>query len=207
MSTPVDTVATGTPWPLISLFEVKDLLRKSSSTDDDTLTSYLLAASSRIQQLCLPLGPTTVTDTFDGDGSASPLCLSTFPVNAVTSVAIYGSDGTPSVLAAAGGSSGVTVGYRVNKQAGTVTRVGPSCWPVGYGNVVVAYTAGPSQIPPEVAVGVKLYVQAMWDTRSVAGNLTRPGNEPEQITVDPVIDVPAEVISVLSDWLKPPRVA
>jgi uncharacterized phiE125 gp8 family phage protein len=204
---PVDTTVTPSSSPATSLQDVKALLRKTTTNDDDLLIDYMDAAWSRLQQLCLPLTPVTVTDTFDGLGTTEALVLSTFPVVDISSVTVYGYDGTPLALVPAGGATGVSTGYRVNKQAGTVTRIGLPVWPNGFGNIVVTYTAGPGVPPPELSVALRLYVQIMWDTRAVAGNMTRPGQEPEQPNPDPVLDVPMEVIGIMADWLKPPRVA
>lgn len=193
--------------PVTALEDVKSLLRKTTTLDDALLQDYTDAAWGRLQQLCLPLTEVTVTDTFDGSGTAEDLVLSTFPVTSVTSVTIYGFDGTAQLVVPAGGATGVTLGYRVNKQAGMISRVGSPYWPNGAGNIAVTYTAGPTTTPPEVVVALKLYVQTMWDTRAVAGNMTRPGQEPEQPNPDPVLDVPAEVVGIMTDWLKPPRIA
>lgn len=199
----------GPALPTVSLADIKQHLRKGSATTDDAeLTSYLNTALARIGEICVPTGPATVQDTFDGDGS-SVLVLSTFPASAITSVTTYTSSGTAATIAEAGGASGVLDGYRKNLAAGTLTRVGYRTWPRGWGNIVVVYTVGPTPTPADVVLAVKLIVAAWWEARRIAGNLRTPGgtNGDPGDAPDPTFGIPDEAYDLLLSWLKPPRVA
>lgn len=199
----------GVPLPQVMLADVKPALRKTGSTDDEELIGYLDAARNRIASVCIPLGPATVVDTFDGAPGAGTLILSTFPVNSVTSVTTYDAAGSATILSEAGGSTGLTDGYRKNLSAGTIRRIGYRTWPVGWGNVVVQYTVGPASTPAEVVQAVKVTLQAWWDTRRMTGNLQAPGGAtPEAGDLpNPTFGIPSDAYDLLLDYLKPARVA
>lgn len=207
---PSDTqILSGSPLPQVAFDDLLQRLRKASNTQDNVeLTDFLNSALNKIAAICMALGPVTVQDTFDGTG-ASVLMLSTFPVTGISSVTTYSSAGVPTVLTEAGGATGTLDGWRKNLRAGTLTRIGIRAWPAGWGNIVVVYTAGPAQTPPEVVQAVKQVVQVWWDNRRLAGNLRQPGGQtPNQGDVpDPTFGIPEEAYELLQDWLKPPRVA
>jgi uncharacterized phiE125 gp8 family phage protein len=122
---PSDTqYPTGLPLPQVTLTDVKDQLRITGTTNDAELTGYLQAAQSRIADICVPVGPATVQDTFDGVVGAGSLVLSTSPVTAITSLTVYDTLGNPTALSPAGGATGILDGYRANLSAGMVRRVG-----------------------------------------------------------------------------------
>lgn len=207
---PSDTqILSGSPLPQVQLTDILQHLRKGPSTTDNAeLTGYLNAALNKIAGICVALAPVTVQDTFDGNG-ASVLMLSTFPVQSITSVTTYSSGGVSTTLTEAGGATGNLDGWRKNLSAGTLTRVGIRAWPAGWGNIVVVYTAGPAQTPPEVVQAVKQVVTVWWDNRRLAGNLRQPGGQaPDPADVrDPTFGIPDEAYDLLQAWLKPPRVA
>jgi hypothetical protein len=199
----------GRPLPAVSLDDVKQLLRKTDTRDDTELSAYLDAAKSRIADICIPLGPATVVDSFDGELGTGSLILSQFPATAITSVTVYGTDGSSTPVVAAGGSTGLTDGYRANLSAGTLRRVGYRTWPRGWGNIEVTYTVGPSTTPVEAWQAVKVTVQAWWESRRLSGNLRAPGGtngEPGD-QPEPTFGIPVDAYDLLLNYLKPARIA
>jgi hypothetical protein len=209
---PSDTeFPTGKPAAQVALYDIKQHLSipDADVKHDDQLNGYLQTALARISDICVPLGPATVVDTFDGVTGAGVLVLSTSPVSAVSSVTVYGAFGDSQPVVAAGGATGVTDGYRVNLSAGTLRRVGYRTWPAGWGNIVVTYTVGPPQTPVEAYMAVLHTVQAWWDARRLSGNLRAPGGngaDPGD-QPDPTFGIPADAYELLLNYLKPPRVA
>jgi hypothetical protein len=209
---PSDTeFPSGRPVAQVALYDVKKHLSMGDSAKhDDELMGYLQTALARISDICVPLGPATVVDTFDGAaGGAGTLVLSTSPISAVTSVVVYGPLGDSQPVVQAGGSTGITDGYRVSLSGGTLRRVGYRTWPAGWGNIVVTYTVGPGETPVEAYMAVLHTVQAWWDARRLSGNLRAPGgngadpgDQPE-----PTFGIPADAYELLLNYLKPPRVA
>jgi hypothetical protein len=202
----------GPPLPQVTLFEIKQHLRipAATTTHDGELTGYLETAKARIADMCVPLGPASVVDSFDGEVGVGTLVLSTFPVTAITSVTIYNPiGGAPTILSEAGGSTGLLDGYRKNLSAGTVRRIGYRTWPRGWGNIEVAYTAGPAVTPPAAWQAVKLTVETWWESRRISGNLRAPGgNSPDAgDQPDPTFGVPTDAYDLLLNLLKPPRIA
>jgi uncharacterized phiE125 gp8 family phage protein len=207
---PSDTqYPTGLPLPQVTLTDVKDQLRITGTTNDAELTGYLQAAQSRIADICVPVGPATVQDTFDGVVGAGSLVLSTSPVTAITSLTVYDTLGNPTALSPAGGATGILDGYRANLSAGMVRRVGYRTWPSGWGNIVAVYTVGPAVTPVEVWMAVVLTAAQWWEARRLSGNLRAPGgtnDDAGDVTV-PTFGVPDEAYDLLLNYLKPPRVA
>ena len=207
---PSDTAyPAGPPLPQVSLTDVKSDLQITNSTHDADLTGYLQVALAKIAGICVPTGPATVVDTFDGVTGTGTLVLSTSPVTAISSVTVYDTFGNPTALSEAGGSTGLMDGYRKNLSAGTLRRVGYRTWPSGWGNIVVTYTVGPAQTPVEVWQAVKVTVRVWWESRRLSGNLRPPGgsnSEPGDLP-EPTFGIPDDAYDLLLDYLKPPRVA
>lgn len=207
----VDTqFPSGQPLPQVSLDDVKENLRQGSATvNDSMLSDYLDAALTRIADICIPLGPTTVVDSFDGSPGAGTLVLSTFPVTAVSSVTVYDGAGVATSVLPAGGATGVADGYRANLSAGTIRRIGYRTWPTGWGNIAVTYTAGPAVTPPDAWLAVILTVQEWWESRRLSGNLRAPGGtngDPGDLP-EPMSGIPVGAYDLLLNYLKPGRVA
>jgi hypothetical protein len=205
------TYPDGLPLPQVTLYDVKQMLRKEkdSGADDAELIGYLKAAQSRIASVCIPLGPATVVDTFDGDVGVGTLLLSHSPVTAISSVTVYEANGSSTPLVEAGGSTGLMDGYRKNLSAGTLRRVGYRTWPRGWGNIEVTYTVGPVTVPAEVWQAVRVTVQVWWESRRISGNLRAPGgtNSEPGDAPEPTFGIPVDAYDLLIDWLKPPRIA
>jgi uncharacterized phiE125 gp8 family phage protein len=203
------TFPSGPPLPQVSLADIKTLLRKTDTKDDDELVGYLDAAATRIAEACIPLGPATVVDTFDGEIGAGTLILSQSPVNAITSVTVYGANGSPTAVVEAGGATGQMDGYRKNLSAGTLRRIGYRTWPRGWGNIEVTYTVGPAATPPEAYQAVRITVQVWWESRRISGNLRAPGgtNSEPGDAPEPTFGIPVDAYDLLLGYLKPPRIA
>ena len=79
--------------PPLSLADAKEHLRVLHTTDDDYITSLVLAATEWIeQQYDIALRSKTVTEYYDGfDGDIQ---ITIYPVNSVTSVKYYDTDNT-----------------------------------------------------------------------------------------------------------------
>lgn len=206
MTYPSETVTATPSDPIVTLDELKRVMRKSGTSEDDELGLYLNAATNTITQLCLPLQQFSVIDTFDGDGYGTVLVLGLFPVQTVTSVLVYDFAGVSSPIVEAGGASGLAAGYRVDKIAGVVRLVGAGPWPDGYGNVVVTYTVGPVVAPDDVIAAVIDLAQHFWRYRIIPSS-SGQANQSDPQGYQPSIDIPQSVVGLLRPYLKPPRVA
>jgi hypothetical protein len=191
-----------TPW--VDLADVKAQLEKATDVDNEELQGYIDRACAMIVERCGPIVDTDFTETYDGEGQRTIL-LDNFPVTAVNSVSVAAGL-SALVLAAAGGTTGNTSGYRFKADTGELTRIG-GVWPCGYDNVSVFYTAGRGTTAPEPVVGATLLlVQHLWQTTKVGRGGGRPGTTGGGTTTSTYV-FPNRVEEMLFNFLKPPKVA
>lgn len=207
MTYPSESVTSTAPGTgIVDLDDLKTVMRKAGNSEDYDLGRYLDAAINAVTELCLPIQPSTVVDTFDGDGRNGALTLGQFPVQSVVSVLVFDYSGTSSAIVEAGAALGVASGYRVDKIAGVLRRVGAGAWPAGYGNVQITYTVGLDPIPPAVTAATIDLAQHFWRYRIL------PSSGGGQVNADPQgyemsNDMPQSILGLLRPYLKPPRVA
>lgn len=187
---------------LVSIDDVTEQLTRVKDSDLTALQRVLDSACLLLADMCLPLVPATVTDLLDG-GQPS-VVLSTYPVNAVTSVSTLDASG-PTAILEAGGSTGVWDGWRLDPLAGVLHRVGCRAWPLGWGNVEVIYTVGPDTVPANVQEAAIVLTQHLWQFRKVGHQPDQPGGDP--MGFSPSYAIPTKVIELVRDYLKPARVA
>jgi hypothetical protein len=152
---------------LTTLADVKAWLQTGQaafpSADDALLTRLVTAASQYIQTwLNRQIGSADYLEVRDGTGGHR-LQFACFPVTAVLSVAIDGQ----AVPAAAPFNS---VGYRFSS---TQLSVRGYSFKRGAQNVVIAYAAGYSTIPPEVAQACIELVSLRYRERTRIGEVSR----------------------------------
>lgn len=192
---------------LVDVEDVADQLHKVSDSDWVALEEHLAAASALISDMCVPLLPATVIDNLDGGGPT--VILSTYPVDTITSVHTYDTAGNMTVVVQAGGTTGLTDGWRLDPMAGVLTRVGWRLWPSGFGNVQVTYTVGPAVVPDAVARAVIVLTEHLWQFRKIRGSSSQP-NLPgggDAMGYSLPFAVPNSVIEMVRPYLKPPRAA
>lgn len=189
--------------PLCDESDVIDQMGPVKTADLTALDQHIETASRLLTAICIPLQPATITDRLNG-GQGSVL-LSTYPVNAITSVTAYDASGTATTLAEAGGTTGLLDGWQLDPSAGVLHRVGYRAWPVGWGNVVVVYTVGPAAIPADVTMAAVLLTEHLWQFRKISRQPAMPGNDPQGFSAPYAI--PNKVMELIRDYLKPPRAA
>lgn len=124
---------------LTTLARLKDYLKITSTTDDALLTRLIASASAFVQNwLNRTIVNSTYTETRNGEGMQRML-LQNYPITSISSVNVAGL----SVQA----RPALTASYTGNNQAGytnsdTTLYLTGFCFPQGFQNVVVAYTAG-----------------------------------------------------------------
>lgn len=189
--------------PLVDVSDVVSQIGKVKDSDLPDLVLSVDAASQMLTDICMPLQPATVTDLLDG-GQPSVL-LSTYPVNAVTSVTTYDAVGTATAVVEAGGVTGLNDGWRCDKTAGVLYRVGWRAWPLGWGNVQAVYTVGPAVVPANVQEAAIVLADHLWQFRKANHQPPMPGNDPAGFS--PSYAMPNKVLEMVRDYLKPPRAA
>lgn len=152
---------------LVTLDDVKDYLNETNSDDDAELTDVILRASTILLNHPLYRLAAAVTSyTQDWTAGGEVILLDHLPVVAITSVTEY-SGGVGTVLAAEpiSTASFTDYGYRLDQNAGILTRLSggyPTCW---YGNVRVVYTAGYATVPDDVRQAALDLVAHLWETQ------------------------------------------
>jgi uncharacterized phiE125 gp8 family phage protein len=146
---------------LTTLEAVKSYLKidVSQTVDDTRLEDLINACSSAIENYCgRKFKEQTISDEdYNGTGTKYIL-LKQFPVKNISSVSI---DGT--VLAADQ--------YKIKKSDGLLIR-NNSVWPVGDINISVTYTAGFSEIPPDLELACRHFVMSFFKADVAAFSTT-----------------------------------
>lgn len=142
-------------WPaFVGLDEVKAHLNipTTNTTDDDELRGFILSASAVVESIVGTVGRKTVQEKYSGLRQQAIL-LRRGPVIAVTSVTENG------VALVA------DVDYSVS-DAGVLSRMCgrwyPRQWRAGVNNIVVNYTAGRMDIPPNIVDATKELIRINW---------------------------------------------
>lgn len=148
--------------PLISLDDIREQTRATSSDSDERLRWFGLVASRMAEDHTQVWRRQTISETFDGGG---PYLQLQRPVVSVTSVLETG---------AALSSSG----YVLNGPRGKLyrgTTAGAIRWLPGVQNVAVVYVAAPADgvVPETILQGVRLEVQHLWDSQRGGSGLPR----------------------------------
>lgn len=168
----------------VSLSDMKDYLRVDGSTEDDLITSLIVAGRRMAERYTGKRFITqTVKMTLDrfpygkchgqtflssGNpvriGSSAPLTLISAPLQSVTSITTYTEDNSSSVFASSN--------YQVDKSGGRVYLNTGVVWPVGlrdFSAVEVLYVVGygdaATDVPDDIITAIKQIVQVMYETR------------------------------------------
>jgi hypothetical protein len=165
-------VAASTAIPLISLADIREQCRASSTAADEELRWYGLVASRMAEDHTQIWRRTTLTETFDGGRRFLRLRR---PVVSVT-------------LVVEGGTTVTSTGWVLNAPRGKLyrgTTSGAWCWADGVQNVTVTYVAGVSDgiVPEGVLQGVRLETQHLWDSQRGGSNLPRQAGA--DFSIDP----------------------
>lgn len=166
-------VAAATAIPLISLADIREQCRSSSTAADEELRWYGLVASRMAEDHTQVWRPTALTATKDGGGRFVRL---RGPVRSVTSV-------TEDGIAVA------STGWTLHAARGWLyrgTQTSWDRWSPGVANIVVAYVAGPPDgiVPEGILQGVRIQVQHLWDTQR-GGGASTPRQAGADFTTDP----------------------
>jgi hypothetical protein len=141
--------------PLIDLAQAKSALNMTSTSNDDEITAYILAATEIINRECGYSAPTTFTETTTGRVDASGqmrIVLQRTPVLSVSSI-------TTQMI----GLPPIDLTYvTMNPSAGTLYFKN---WYAFYGPLVVTYVAGRAEIPPALQTACAIIVQDLWQTQ------------------------------------------
>lgn len=174
---------------LTSLTNVKNFLpNMGTATSYDTLLGQLITAASAWIKSYLNRDILTAsyTETLDGTGTAK-IMLPQFPVTAVTSITIGGQAVNLSTVVIRGSVLTLADGSKFSR---------------GYGNVVVAYTAGYATSPADIEQDC-IKIVAWWfkerDRLGLASKSLQTGGEVESYQT---LDVPADVKTSLNNWRK-----
>lgn len=142
-------------WPaFVGLDEVKRHLNipVDNTTDDEELRGFVLSASAVVEYIVGSVGRKTVTEKYSGLRQ-SAIILRRGPIIAVTSVTENGITLT------------ADVDYTVS-EAGVLSRLAgrwyPRQWRAGVNNIVVNYTAGRMDIPPNIVDATKELIRINW---------------------------------------------
>jgi hypothetical protein len=146
---------------LTTLEAVKSYLKIeiSQTVDDERLEDLINACSSAIENYCeRKFKEQTITDEeYDGKGTKYIL-LQQYPVKSVNSVSVDGA-----IL--------VADQYKVKKSDGLLIRVN-SVWSKGDINISVTYTAGLSEIPPDLELACRHFVMSFYKADVAAFSTT-----------------------------------
>lgn len=147
--------AVDTTWPaFVGLGEVKQHLNipTTTTTDDEELRGFILSASAVVESIVGTVGRKTFTEKYSGLRQ-SALGLRRAPVITVTSVT----------------ENGITLTADVDyslSDGGLLTRICaqwyPRQWRAGVNNIVVTYTAGRMEIPPNIVDATKELIRVNW---------------------------------------------
>lgn len=165
-------VAASTAIPLISLADIREQCRSSSTSGDEELRWYGLVASRMAEDHTQAWRRTSIAAV--KDGGVRFLRLRS-PVISITSVT----------------ESGVAVtstGYTLDAARGWLWRgdsTSVDWWESGQANVAVTYVAGQADgiVPETVLQGVRLQVQHLWDSQRGGSGLPRQSGA--DFTTDP----------------------
>lgn len=144
-----------TTWPaFVGLAEVKAQLNipATTTTDDEELRGFILSASAVVESIVGTVARRTITEKYSGTRQTA-IALRRAPVISVGSVTENGVTLTPDV------------DYSVS-DAGLLSRIYaqwyPRTWRAGSNNIVVTYTAGRSDIPPNIIDATKELIRVNW---------------------------------------------
>lgn len=161
---------------LIQLDEAKSFLNIPTSdvTEDETIASFIDAASNVAQFYCGDLLPTTYTEVHDGGGAA--IYTRHTPVLSVTTLTEYIGSITYTLTNQPLGSSTNAWGYTIDDPpAGRIVRRSASgiAWRFvpGLGNVSITYTAGMTEIPEQVYAGISFIVKHLFESQRGAASM------------------------------------
>jgi uncharacterized phiE125 gp8 family phage protein len=175
---------------LTTLSAVKAWLKLTATTDDALLSGLVSSVSAWIQDyLNRTIASTSYSETYHGTGS-DRIMLANYPVTAVASVTVNGQTVQPST------GYGV-VGYAFD--AGSIAYIG-GCFPEGFANVSVSYTAGYAAVPADLAQACVELVAFRYRERDRIGQ-TGTGMGPEHTSYS-MADMPAAVKTVLDQYRK-----
>lgn len=142
-------------WPaFVGLEEVKTHLNipADNATDDEELRSFILSASAVVESIVGTVGRKTVTEKYSGMRQSS-IMLRRAPVISIASVTENGRTLT------------ADVDYSLS-DGGVITRLSgrwyPCQWRAGINNVVVNYTAGRMDVPPNIIDATKELIRINW---------------------------------------------
>lgn len=135
---------------LTTLSAVKTYLKLGNeSTDDELLSELIKACSTAIENHCQRKFETgTYEEEYDGSGKPF-LLLQNYPITSISSVEVDEQVIEPGE-------------YKVRKNNGMLFRSG--VWPQGIMNIRVTYTAGLSEVPPDVELACKVFVKSFFNT-------------------------------------------
>jgi hypothetical protein len=154
---------------LCSLADVKAWLKTGDTfpaTDDLLLSRLITAGSAFIESwVSRHLLSADYIDVYDGTGGRQ-LMLLNYPVTAISSVSVDGSPITPPIAP----TSGIWSGYVFN-QTGIALR--GYTFPRRMQNVVIAYTAGFTAVPPEIRQACVELVCLRYKERTRIGEVSK----------------------------------
>lgn len=175
--------------PLVSLAEVQQQCRTSTTAMTPILQRMMLAASSLCEHNTRVWRRQTLSATRDGGNGFVRLQA---PVISVTTVT----------------EDGIAVdssGWILDSERGWLRR-GTSmlqlCWAPGRQNIVITYVAGAAGgvVPPDVRQGVLMLVEHMWNTQRGGTGLPRVGDA--DWTLPPGFTIPNAVLELWSDSME-----
>jgi uncharacterized phiE125 gp8 family phage protein len=140
----------------VSLTEVKNQLRVTTTADDDSFRAFIAAARRRVENF---LGKTLITSTWElkVDDFSTEICLPMSPIQSITSVEYVDTDGNPQTLDAAN--------YQFDR-GGRLRASYGNTWPTAREQmdaVTVTYIAGElhaGYIPPDIRHAILLIIGA-----------------------------------------------
>lgn len=150
---------------IVTVAEAKSQLNKGGTVDDDELALYVAAVNEPVARYIGYATPTAAEDTFDG--GSHDLLLTRRPVLSVESVTVDGA-----ALAADT--------YTVDKLAGVLPSL-RGCFAAGTQNVVVAYTAGRTEVPPHAKLAALIIIQHLWETQRGRDSRRLPRGEEDVV--------------------------
>ena len=164
------------PTSLVTLADVKDYLRISTTSDDTQLQDYIDAVTPVIEDITGPIVNKQYTEVYDG--GVSRIQVRHFPVVSVdTLTEVYGQT-LYTLTQVTLGSSTSTWSYTFDASTGLIVRRAfnvEAMFPIGANNVSITYTAGRSTVPANVALAAKMTIQHLWSQTRFNRNGARPG--------------------------------
>ncbi|WP_141692860.1 head-tail connector protein [Leifsonia xyli] len=161
---------------IIQLDDAKAQLNIVTNTHDKMLQSMISAASRMWVNRCGPVNTQTFDEWYDGGNPR--IIVRNSPIVTITRVeeVIGAVTYTLNLQTLQPGGDLSAWGYSVENTIGQLTRRAAGIampFTPGINNVHVAYTAGYTAIPEDIALAVTLLVQHLWETTRGAGR--RPG--------------------------------